>query len=482
MIGVFIVALLFSMQGVGLTAYDPHFGISGLSKNIELFSNAGIKWAKMGNVAWGIVEPEPPKKGIHRYDWSGTDRWILEVQQYGINLKVILHAVSEWGTTHPAKRRKGKDAASAHPGNKYIGDYQDFISNIVERYDGDGKDDMPGLKVPVKYWQIGSEVHNRPMWAGTVEEYLSMLKLGYESAKKADPDSKIILAEFGFSGFFCDIREEKEIEEALKMVMKDPRSEHTYTFIKTLLRDGRYFDIVSFHPGHCYNGIPWAIKELNKEMNERGYKRPIWIGDMASGPFFGKGKGLTEAKTDKYKESEEEEKLNIMESESHPKHKEVEKWYRKEQARLSVKKPVVALAHGAEKIFLANPFDWSDYYLPSFRYFGLLDRKGNPRPAFYAYKLLIEKVGGFSNINILSEKDGRYIYRFLIKEKNREVYLLWNENGEKEVRLSPNGKRVRITNTVAMDTGIFSENVREISGDEVKIDLNSDPLIVEVIK
>jgi len=162
--------------------------------------------------------------------------------------------------------------------------------------------------------------------------------------------------------------------------------------------------------------------------------------------------------------------LNIMESESHPKHKEVEKWYRKEQARLSVKKPVVALAHGAEKIFLANPFDWSDYYLPSFRHFGLLDRKGNPRPAFYAYKLLIEKVGGFSNINILSEKDGRYIY------------LLWNENGEKEVRLSPNGKRVRITNTVAMDTGIFSENVREISGDEVKIDLNSDPLIVEVIK
>ena len=28
---------------------------------------------------------------------------------------------------------------------------------MVERYDGDGVDDMPGLEIPVKHWEIDNE-------------------------------------------------------------------------------------------------------------------------------------------------------------------------------------------------------------------------------------------------------------------------------------------------------------------------------------
>ena len=32
-----------------------------------------------------------------------------------------------------------------------------FVRALVERYDGDGKEDMPGLKKPVRFWQVGNE-------------------------------------------------------------------------------------------------------------------------------------------------------------------------------------------------------------------------------------------------------------------------------------------------------------------------------------
>jgi len=36
--------------------------------------------------------------------------------------------------------------------------YYDYVQHVVERYDGDGIDDMPGLKRPVIYFELGNEV------------------------------------------------------------------------------------------------------------------------------------------------------------------------------------------------------------------------------------------------------------------------------------------------------------------------------------
>ncbi len=36
--------------------------------------------------------------------------------------------------------------------------YYDYLYHVVERYDGDGINDMPGLKRPVIYFELGNEV------------------------------------------------------------------------------------------------------------------------------------------------------------------------------------------------------------------------------------------------------------------------------------------------------------------------------------
>jgi len=35
--------------------------------------------------------------------------------------------------------------------------YEKWLTAVVERYDGDGKDDMKGLQFPVLHYEIGNE-------------------------------------------------------------------------------------------------------------------------------------------------------------------------------------------------------------------------------------------------------------------------------------------------------------------------------------
>ena len=69
---------------------------------------------------------------------------------------------------------------------------------VVERYDGDGLDDMPGLKYPIRHWEIGNEPDmqsaSHTLFQGNSEAYLNLLELSYISVKTADPDAVVLIA------------------------------------------------------------------------------------------------------------------------------------------------------------------------------------------------------------------------------------------------------------------------------------------------
>ena len=68
----------------------------------------------------------------------------------------------------------------------------------VERYDGDGLDDMPDLKYPVRHWEIGTEPDmqspSHTLFQGNSEAYLNLLKLSYSTIKAADPNAVVLIA------------------------------------------------------------------------------------------------------------------------------------------------------------------------------------------------------------------------------------------------------------------------------------------------
>ena len=82
--------------------------------------------------------------------------------------------------------------------------FYDYVYHIVERYDGDGYDDMPGLTRSVIYFEIGNEVdsanpaHSHNL---SLENYVNnRLIPAYRAAKDANPNAVILNAGLAMGG------------------------------------------------------------------------------------------------------------------------------------------------------------------------------------------------------------------------------------------------------------------------------------------
>ncbi|MEM3366031.1 MAG: hypothetical protein QXM93_06380 [Candidatus Methanomethyliaceae archaeon] len=127
--------------------------------------------------AWGFTEREKGK-----YDWTVTDLVVKTVQEYNAHLLLTIYTWNPWD-------QKG----SASFNGWYLEEprdwegYLSWLSALAERYDGDGVDDMPGLRYPVRYFEIGNEIQG--VYQGC---YIRLLKSSYEAIKRANPDAVVM--------------------------------------------------------------------------------------------------------------------------------------------------------------------------------------------------------------------------------------------------------------------------------------------------
>ena len=126
---------------------------------------------------WGFIEKE---KG--RYDWTITDWVVKTVQDYNVHLLATIYSWNPWdqpgGVFDPWYLKEPHDWES----------YIAWLSAMVERYDGDGMNDMPGLRYPLRYFEIGNEIiFDR---GNTV--FTTLLKRSYDAIKKANPNAVVI--------------------------------------------------------------------------------------------------------------------------------------------------------------------------------------------------------------------------------------------------------------------------------------------------
>ncbi len=88
--------------------------------------------------------------------------------------------------------------------------YSDYIYHIVERYDGDGVNDMPGLVRPVRYFEVGNEVDYGNMTANPNHDHIppkdyveKRLIPAYNAAKAANKDAIVMGAGLGMGSDLC---------------------------------------------------------------------------------------------------------------------------------------------------------------------------------------------------------------------------------------------------------------------------------------
>jgi len=187
------------------------FGFGGGSindKNLAEYSGAGAGWLRphLGYCIWGYIQEEAQSS----FDFDEFDNMVLENQAEGLNILITIWPYANWDQLNRADAANYRvpdddqfvDAMPRYRGNPVDWDaYETWLTAVVERYDGDGEDDMSGLLYPIRYWEVvnepdinysGDEDLNFHM--GEPEDYADLLKRSYVIIMAADPQAQVLIA------------------------------------------------------------------------------------------------------------------------------------------------------------------------------------------------------------------------------------------------------------------------------------------------
>lgn len=398
-----------------------HFGISIVDQDIDEIASLGIRWAKpfarpSGGFTWGLIERERGE-----YIWQLTDEYIQEVQGHNMALLAVIWPFAEWdqanwgplADTEPLAFERWMGRSRRKPYD--MDAYRRFVSALVERYDGDGKDDMPGLKYPIKHWQAGFAPSLRGsllvFFDGSSQDYLEVLIATYQAVKEADPEAKVLHATMG--------------------TMKSRQ----VSFWEPIFEKGsQYFDIASIQMvwplaelGHAEldkTGLiaitELTVPEFKELLSKYGIDKPIWV----TNAFYRPSADVSP----------------------------------EELGQIFVKSYIISFACGVDKFFYER-FKALPFESPIFKQAALIDENGERSPAYYGLKTLIEKLYKFTSTEKLAEGQ----YRFMVEGK--AIYVLW---GSGEIPAEITGE--------VLVTDIYGKETRT---DSSAISLTESPIFIE---
>jgi hypothetical protein len=232
-------------------------------------------------VEWGQMQRAPGTL----IDFRRLDGFVRGFQKAGFReLVVCLGSRSSWGSRpgEPGRFRP----ASPTPRPEHMGAFAAWVATVVERYDGDGVRDMPGLRRPVRIYEVGAGFSS----GGTdpPDAYLAMLERAHRAAHGASPDVIIAHAAFLTTGAFADAPEPTAYPRAFAQ-MSERVAIRGLAELRQVLDRPDLFDAINLHalgdPGEIDGMLDW----LRYETGRRGYEKPVIVSDSAANPLLGWG-------------------------------------------------------------------------------------------------------------------------------------------------------------------------------------------------
>lgn len=247
----------------------------------EAFAATGLPGMKhyVEAVQWGNMQSGPDEE----IDFETFDLFVREYQERGFTeLTISLKPHSRWAS----KDVRRLTSTNASPKPEYRGLFQDWVRSVIERYDGDGIDDMEGLRWPVRYVEIGNELSSyQPEPVG---EYLETLRLAYEAAHEAYEDVLIGHAAFLFAPVDMDVEDPSEYDTVWETTRRVD-NHHGIEDMRVVLDHPGRFDFINIHNlGEPYE-IEHVMRWIRYETGLRGYGKPVVISDTTPTSYIGWG-------------------------------------------------------------------------------------------------------------------------------------------------------------------------------------------------
>jgi hypothetical protein len=322
--------------------------IRNVGEEIKSIQELGVSLVRMP-LEWQLIKIRPGE-----YDWTVIDRLVKAAQTRQVDVLFTIRSRKEAEKEKPQKIKSKKGTiqlAPIDPPRVNKEQWIHFVETLANRYRGQG----------INY-EIGNEVNEETSWKGTLEEYLELLTLGYDVIKKIDPQAKVLPSAMG-CGILRNYKSGLVRQEAWKW--------HD-SWLQPILSTKK-FDVVNVHnyyfPGDIVaNGLIFRtyLEHIQELMKRSGVKdRPIWITEI----------GYVSSPT---------ETGGQIETGSH-----IEKGGRmddgspEKQAQWLTEAYQQAFELGVQRIYWVLLRDRKEPYFGSM---GLVDAKGNPRPAWDALK------------------------------------------------------------------------------------------------
>jgi len=215
-----------------------------------------------GPFVWNNIEKE---KGI--FSWDKADEYVTYAQNHNQTTIATIWPYSNW-EQKSCKRKKGRSPFGKRFA-KYLSkpcsmeNYKIFLSALVDRYDGDGTNDMPGLTKPIVYWEVMNEPEFRMFFKGTEDEFVEIFNFSSKLIKSKQKDAVIIMA--GAAGMF-------------------PESKRFWKSALPKIKD--HFDIANMHhitppDGKCDRDF-W-VGEFSELLQSLNIDKPIWVTEAMTG-------------------------------------------------------------------------------------------------------------------------------------------------------------------------------------------------------
>ena len=215
-----------------------------------------------GPFIWNHIESEKGK-----FFWKDADQYVVYAQEHNQTILATIWPHANWDQKS-CKRKKAKSPFGKRF-TKYLSkpcsmdDYKNFLIKLVDRYDGDGKNDMPDLTKPIKHWQIMNEPEFKMFFKGKRDEFIEIFNFSSELIKSKQKDAVIVMA--GAAGMF---------------------PENKTFWRKALPQIKDHFDIAAIHhitppDGKCDREF-W-VDEFSDLLKSLNINKPIWVTEAMLG-------------------------------------------------------------------------------------------------------------------------------------------------------------------------------------------------------
>jgi len=377
-------------------------GVCNISKDAwPLATSLGARWWRTPPIIWGNVEPRRGQITFER-----LDKIMLQTQEVHLIPVVPLVCSSNWGAPPPpgyiskSAEPTAERESSGFPRSRFpvdINAWQRFVREVVERYDDDGENDMPGLTMPVRFWQPVREIPSE--WDDTPFRLVDFLQITSSAIKEADPRAVVIapgiesrsLAMLAYAD--GELRPEDRplgYDAPREGVRKMAEFEDTRRCVEVLLESGK--DFYQALDVHLYGQdvlIAGKMRWLKNLMRRSSCDKPI-ISLEAGGPIGGAEGGYTDAVN-------AEQTVKILCSALHA--------------------GVVGIAFPLSPNFPGAR--------PEYQMLSLLDARENAKPAYFSLKMLIRFIQNWESVNpVVTKKEN---LGFVFASPQSAVYVLWSD-------------------------------------------------------